>query len=129
MLDIFEEGHVNVCAYDKDDTNTYSFWKKEYGRMLSNNLTEIHSRSFLSERLYADIFGREPRITKQEEIALFNYIKDKANIIVLMPAMRKPYIKRLNDRGDYDVVLNNIMLIVQRYKDLIEEYNLEVEYV
>jgi hypothetical protein len=129
MLDIFEDGRFNVYTYDKDDTNTYNFWKKEYDRMLSSNLTEIHSRSFLSERLYADIFGRAPRITKQEERALFNYIKDKVNIIVLMPAMYKLYIKRLNDRGDYDAVLDNIMLIVQRYKDLIEEYNLEVKYV
>lgn len=129
MLDIFGIEDAKVYAYDKDDLNTYNFWKKEYERMLSSDLVELHSRSFLSERLYADIFGREPRITKQEEKALFDFVKNEANIVVLMPAAYKPYLKRLNKRGDYDVVLDNINIIVQRYKDLIEEYNLDVSYV
>lgn len=85
----------------------------------------IIDRCWVSEQLYSDLFGREPRIDNDdaEELTKFCGLA-RIPIVVLLPPLHV-VISRLNERCDEyaDVVCPNIVEIYKRYKEWAEEHD------
>lgn len=85
----------------------------------------IIDRCWVSEQVYSDLFGREPRIDHDDAEALTELCGLVGiPIIVLLPPLHV-IIDRLNVRGDEyaDVVLPNIAEIYKRYQEWAEEHD------
>lgn len=79
----------------------------------------IIDRCWVSEQVYSDLFGREPRIGNGDAEALTGFCERVGvPIIVLLPPLHV-VIGRLNERGDEyaDVVCPNITEIYKRYQE------------
>lgn len=79
----------------------------------------IIDRCWVSEQIYSDLFGREPRIDNDDAEALTEFCEfARVPIIVLLPPLHV-VIHRLYERGDEcaDVVCPNITEIYARYQD------------
>lgn len=79
----------------------------------------IIDRCWVSEQIYSDLFGREPRIDNDEAEALTEFCGLAGiPIIVLLPPLHV-VTSRLNERGDEyaDVVCPNIVEIYKRYQE------------
>lgn len=85
----------------------------------------IIDRCWVSEQVYSDLFGREPRIDNDEAEALTEFCGLAGiPIIVLLPPLHV-VISRLNERGDEyaDVVCPNIVEIHKRYQEWAEAHD------
>ena len=85
----------------------------------------IIDRCWVSEQVYSDLFGREPRISNDDAEALTEFCEFALiPIIVLLPPLHV-VIGRLNERGDEyaDVVCPNIVEIYKRYQEWAEAHN------
>lgn len=85
----------------------------------------IIDRCWVSEQVYSDLFGREPRIDHDDAEALTELCEHiDIPIIVLLPPLHV-VIGRLNERGDEyaDVVCPNIVKIYERYQEWAEEHD------
>lgn len=85
----------------------------------------IIDRCWVSEQVYADLFGRDPRIEADEAEALTEFCELAGiPIIVLLPPLHV-VIKRLNERGDEyaDIVCPNIVEIYRRYQEWAEKHD------
>lgn len=85
----------------------------------------IIDRCWVSEQVYSDLFGREPRIDNDDAEALTKFCgRACIPIIVLLPPLHV-VIGRLNERGDEyaDVVCPNITEIYKRYHEWAEEHD------
>lgn len=85
----------------------------------------IIDRCWVSEQVYSDLFGREPRIGNDDAEALTKFCRRAGiPIIVLLPPLHV-VIGRLNARGDEyaDVVCPNITEIYKRYKKWAEAHD------
>lgn len=85
----------------------------------------IIDRCWVSEQVYSDLFGREPRIDHDDAEALTELCERMCiPIIVLLPPLHV-VIGRLNERGDEyaDVVCPNIVEIYKRYQEWAEEHD------
>lgn len=85
----------------------------------------IIDRCWVSELVYSDLFGREPRIGDCDAEALTEFCgRAGIPIIVLLPPLHV-VIRRLNERGDEyaDVVCPNITEIYKRYREWAEEHD------
>lgn len=79
----------------------------------------VIDRCWVSEQVYSDLFGREPRIDNDDAEALTEFCGLAGiPIIVLLPPLHV-VISRLNERGDEyaDVVCPNIVEIHKRYQE------------
>lgn len=79
----------------------------------------VIDRCWVSEQIYSDLFGREPRIDNDDAEALTEFCGLAGiPIIVLLPPLHV-VISRLNERGDEyaDVVCPNIVEIHKRYQE------------
>lgn len=84
----------------------------------------VIDRCWVSEQIYSDLFGREPRIGNDDAEALTELCgRVGIPIIVLLPPLHV-VIGRLNGRGDEyaDVVCPNIVEIHKRYKEWAEAH-------
>lgn len=84
----------------------------------------IIDRCWVSEQIYSDLFGREPRIGNDDAEALTEFCGLVGiPIIVLLPPLHV-VISRLNERGDEyaDVVCPNIVEIYKRYREWAEAH-------
>lgn len=84
----------------------------------------IIDRCWVSEQIYSDLFGREPRIGNGDAEALTKFCGSAGiPIIVLLPPLHV-VIGRLNERGDEyaDVVCPNITEIYTRYREWAEAH-------
>ena len=85
----------------------------------------IIDRCWVSEQVYSDLFGREPRIDNDDAEALTEFCGLAGiSIIVLLPPLHV-VISRLNERGDEyaDVVCPNIVEIHKRYQEWAEAHD------
>lgn len=85
----------------------------------------IIDRCWVSEQVYSDLFGREPRIGNGDAEALTELCgRVGIPIIVLLPPLHV-VIGRLNERGDEyaDVVCPNIVEIHKRYREWAEAHD------
>ena len=85
----------------------------------------IIDRCWVSEQVYSDLFGREPRIGNNDAEALSEFcVRNGIPIIVLLPPLHV-VISRLNERGDEyaDVVCPNIVEIYKRYQKWAEAHD------
>lgn len=85
----------------------------------------IIDRCWVSEQLYSDLFGREPRIDNDYAEALTELCRRMGiPIIVLLPPLHV-VISRLSERGDEyaDVVCPNITEIYERYHEWAEAHD------
>lgn len=84
----------------------------------------IIDRCWVSEQVYSDLFGREPRIDNDDAEALTEFCGlTGVPIIVLLPPLHI-VIGRLSERGDEyaDVVCPNIVEIYKRYQEWAEAH-------
>lgn len=84
----------------------------------------IMDRCWISEGIYADVLGREPRYTKDDcEILECLCEVGDVPIVVLLPPLVE-VVKRLTARGDDlgDVIINNLETIYHRYEDWVDEH-------
>lgn len=84
----------------------------------------VIDRCWVSEQIYSDLFGREPRIDNDDAEALTEFCGPAGiPIIVLLPPLHV-VIGRLNERGDEyaDVVCPNIVEIHRRYREWAEAH-------
>ena len=84
----------------------------------------IIDRCWVSEQVYSDLFGREPRISEDDAEALTDFCRLAGiPIIILLPPLHV-VISRLNSRGDEfaDVVCPNIVEIYKRYGEWAEAH-------
>lgn len=84
----------------------------------------IIDRCWVSEQVYSDLFGREPRIGNDDAEALTALCgRMGIPIIVLLPPLHV-VISRLNARGDEyaDIVCPNIPEIYKRYQEWAEAH-------
>lgn len=84
----------------------------------------IIDRCWVSEQIYSDLFGREPRIDNDDAESLTEFCwRAGIPIIVLLPPLHV-VISRLNKRGDEyaDVVCQNIVEIYKRYQEWAEKH-------
>lgn len=91
---------------------------QEYLRKLACDGVII-DRCWVSEQVYSDLFGREPRIDNDDVEALTEFCGLAGiPIVVLLPPLHV-VISRLNERGDEyaDVVCPNIVEIHKRYQE------------
>lgn len=82
----------------------------------------IIDRCWVSEQIYSDLFGREPRIDDDDAEALTKFCgRAGIPIIVLLPQLHV-VVSRLDERGDEyaDVVRPNITEIYKRYREWAE---------
>lgn len=82
----------------------------------------IIDRCWVSEQVYSDLFGRDPRISEDDAEALTDFCRLAGiPIIVLLPPLYV-VIDRLNSRGDEfaSVVCPNIVEIYKRYREWAE---------
>lgn len=85
----------------------------------------IIDRCWVSEQIYSDLFGREPRIDNDDAEELTKFCGfARVPIIVLLPPLHV-VISRLNERGDEyaDVVCPNIVEIYKRYREWAKEHD------
>lgn len=85
----------------------------------------VIDRCWVSEQVYSDLFGREPRIDNDDAEALTEFCwLAGIPIIVLLPPLHV-VISRLNERGDEyaDVVCPNIVEIHKRYQEWAEAHD------
>lgn len=85
----------------------------------------IIDRCWVSEQVYSDLFGREPRIDHDDAEALTEFCGLVGiPIIVLLPPLHV-VIHRLYERGDEyaDVICPNIVEIYKRYQKWAEEHD------
>lgn len=85
----------------------------------------IIDRCWVSEQVYSDLFGREPRIDDADAESLTELCgRTGVPIIVLLPPLHV-VIGRLNERGDEyaDVVCPNIVEIYGRYRKWAEAHD------
>lgn len=85
----------------------------------------IIDRCWVSEQVYSDLFGREPRISNDDAEALTKFCGLVGiPIIVLLPPLQV-VVSRLNERGDEyaDVVCPNIFEIYKRYWEWTEAHD------
>lgn len=85
----------------------------------------VIDRCWVSEQVYSDLFGREPRIDNDDAEALSELcVLTGIPIIVLLPPLHV-VISRLNERGDEyaDVVCPNIVEIYKRYQKWAEAHD------
>ena len=85
----------------------------------------IIDRCWVSEQIYSDLFGREPRIDNDDAESLTEFCGfARVPIIVLLPPLHV-VISQLNERGDEyaDVVCPNIVEIYKRYQEWAEEHD------
>lgn len=85
----------------------------------------VIDRCWVSEQVYSDLFGREPRIGDGDAEALTGFCgRAGIPIIVLLPPLHV-VIGRLNERGDEyaDVVCPNIAEIYRRYEEWAEAHD------
>ena len=85
----------------------------------------VIDRCWVSEQIYSDLFGREPRIDDDNAESLTEFCKfARIPIIVLLPPLHV-VIGRLNERGDEyaDVVCPNITEIYRRYQEWAEGHD------
>lgn len=85
----------------------------------------IIDRCWVSEQIYSDLFGREPRIGDDDAEKLTKFCEFACiPIIVLLPPLHV-VISRLNERGDEyaDVVCPNIAEIYRRYGEWAEGHD------
>lgn len=85
----------------------------------------IIDRCWVSEQVYSDLFGREPRIDNDDAEALTEFCGLAGiPIIVLLPPLHV-VISRLDERGDEyaDVVCPNIVEIHKRYREWAEAHD------
>ena len=85
----------------------------------------IIDRCWVSEQIYSDLFGREPRIDNDDAEELTEFCGfARIPIIVLLPPLYI-VISRLNARGDEyaDVVCPNITEIYKRYEEWAEGHD------
>lgn len=85
----------------------------------------IIDRCWVSEQVYSDLFGREPRIDNDNAESLTEFCEFACiPIIVLLPPLHV-VISRLNERGDEyaDVVCPNIVEIYKRYQEWAEAHD------
>lgn len=88
----------------------------------------IIDRCWVSEQVYSDLFGREPRIDNDDAEELSEFcVLNGIPIIVLLPPLHV-VISRLNERGDEyaDVVCPNIVEIYKRYQKWAEAHDAAV---
>lgn len=88
----------------------------------------IIDRCWVSEQIYSDLFGREPRIDNDDAEALTELCERMGiPIIVLLPPLHV-VIGRLNERGDEyaDVVCPNITEIYKRYQDWAKAHDVAI---
>lgn len=84
----------------------------------------VIDRCWVSEQIYSDLFGREPRIDDGKAEMLTDFCADAGiPIIVLLPPL-PTVVMRLAARGDEfgDVVMPNIELIWHRYAEWTEAH-------
>lgn len=84
----------------------------------------IIDRCWVSEQVYSDMFGREPRIGNDDAEELTELCGSvDIPIVVLLPPLHV-VISRLNERGDEyaDVVCPNIVEIYKRYQEWAEAH-------
>ena len=84
----------------------------------------IIDRCWVSEQVYSDLFGREPRIGHDAAEALTELCGHMGiPIIVLLPRLHT-VIGRLDERGDEyaDVVCPNIAEVYRRYREWAEAH-------
>ena len=84
----------------------------------------IIDRCWVSEQVYSDLFGRDPRISEDDAEALTDFCRFAGiPIIILLPPLHV-VIGRLNSRGDEfaDVVCPNIVEIYKRYGEWAEAH-------
>ena len=116
--------NVELKEYTDKNSDGFEFWFDEIHRQ--RYINTIWSRSFLSERLYAPIFNREPRLTEIAEESMIQNAKQFGyTIVVLMPKDVNVMKRRLLIRGDDREVLDKIDEIIEGYRALIKKYNLK----
>lgn len=84
----------------------------------------VIDRCWVSEQVYPDLFGRDPRISGDDAEALTDFCRRAGiPIIVLLPPLHV-VTSRLNSRGDEfaDVVCPNIAEIYRRYREWAEAH-------
>lgn len=84
----------------------------------------IIDRYWVSEQVYSDMFGRDPRISEDDAEALTDFCRLAGiPIIIPLPPLHV-VISRLNSRGDEfaDVVCPNIVEIYKRYREWAEAH-------
>lgn len=97
--------------------------RREYRQKLECDGVII-DRCWVSEQVYSDLFGREPRISEDDAEELTEFcMLTRIPIIVLLPPLHI-VISRLNSRGDEfaDVVCPNIVEIYRRYNEWAEAH-------
>lgn len=85
----------------------------------------IIDRCWVSEQIYSDLFGREPRIDNDDAEALTELCGLIGILIVVLLPPLHVVIGRLNERGDEyaDVVCPNIVEIHKRYQKWAEAHD------
>lgn len=83
----------------------------------------VMDRCWISEQIYSDIFGREPRLDADECERLTDACADSNIPIVIVLPPLPVVIGRLVKRGDeHEEVLANISEIYKRYVDWVEDH-------
>lgn len=84
----------------------------------------VIDRCWVSEPIYADLFGREPRLAADDCEALTECCATVGiPIVVVLPPLAE-VVRRLDRRGDEfgDVITDNIELIYHRYEEFCDEH-------
>lgn len=96
-----------------DDPRDYTFY-----RQILRKRNVIFDRSFLDERIYSEVLGREPLISESEELALINYVKSSGIYVIICTSPEHIY------KGDeFEEIVKQKELINSRFKQLVKEHN------
>lgn len=103
--------YIHLSNKDPRDFNFYkTILKKE---------DVIFDRSFIDERIYSEVFGREPMLTKEEEQELHFITKLDSKTVVIICHNE---IKRHN-KDEHNLVIKYEKHIDNRFREIADKYN------
>lgn len=102
--------------------------EKSIGRYMDFKLDDVvYDRTFLSEVVYPEIFGREKRLSEKDIKFLLRWYSDNDTLFVICTAPDDEIKRRILARGvEHLEVIKNIDVINNAYREIAKKYNLMI---
>ena len=104
---------LNINRYDPNNFNFYLETLKK--------TNVIFDRHFIGEMIYPEVFNRKENLNEEDFEWLLNYARENGIVIIILHTQEETLTKRQKP-NEYPEVLNNIIEINKRFKEIAEKY-------
>lgn len=106
---------LNINRYDPNNFNFYLETLKK--------TKVVFDRHFVGEMIYPEVFNRKGNLNEEDFEWLINYSKENGIAIIILYADESTLLER-QKANEYPEVLNNIIEINKRFKEIAEKYSI-----